>query len=155
MTPCYLISLHILAIFSETFMFDATPKVCPGFEKETRLHVFSLKQRGSCVHQADSHQPPGTLTRKTRAALRLSLREKRGEYFRHKGIRYIEWYRDYLMTIRRQLFCGAAIVERIRTPSSPHLSFPTWTSTNRRRLRSNQRAGFDDVSLSTPGHMSA
>jgi len=47
--------------------------------------------------------------------------------------------------IRRQLFCSVAIVERIRPP--PHLSFPTWTSTNRRRFRSNHRAGFDDVSL--------
>ena len=39
----------------------------------------------------------------------------------HKGIRYIEWYRDYLMTIRRQIFCSAAIVERIRKPFPPPL----------------------------------
>jgi len=33
----------------------------------------------------------------------------------HKGIRCIEWYRDYLMTIRRQLFCCAAYFCK-RTP---------------------------------------
>jgi len=42
----------------------------------------------------------------------------------------MEWYRDYLMTIRRQLVCCVAIVERKGAPYPLlHLSFPTWTST--------------------------
>ena len=65
----------------------------------------------------------------------------------HKEIRYIEWYRVFLMTIWRQHFFGSANVARIRTPSPPlpdflsatqafyafllvsppHLSFPMWT----------------------------
>ena len=59
----------------------------------------------------------------------------------HKGIRYIEWYRDYLMTIRRQLFCSSAIVERIRTPSPPP------NSPSPRGPPPNHRAGFDDLIL--------
>ena len=37
----------------------------------------------------------------------------------HKEIRYIEWYRVFLMTIWRQHFFGVANVARIRTPSPP------------------------------------
>ena len=40
-----------------------------------------------------------------------------GQY--HKEIRYIEWYRDFLMTIWRQHFFGVANVAKIRTPSPP------------------------------------
>ena len=39
----------------------------------------------------------------------------------HKEIRYIEWYRDFLMTIWRQHFFGVAHGARIRTPSPPPL----------------------------------
>jgi len=50
-----------------------------------------------------------------------------GETQYHKEIRYIEGYREFSMTIWRQHFFGAANGARIRTPSPPHLSFPTWT----------------------------
>ena len=49
----------------------------------------------------------------------------------HKGIRYIEWYRDYLMTIRRHLFCSAAYFCKRTLTYLPPLPYsgpglPTW-----------------------------
>ena len=56
--------------------------------------------------------------------LNLDQRRRQQEWsldWPHKEIRYLEWYRDFLMTIWRQHFFGVANVAKIRTPSPPPL----------------------------------